>query len=525
MRHEPRSVAALTRGLVGPVVGPVVGLVVVLAVLLGATACGGTAAPPKQAAPLPTPSVSTPPPVPDVEATGLPVGVALTVTGTSVGTENGANLDFVSPVYSVEPAGRLDRAATLTVKLDNAVPTSTALVVASREAPGKPWTFQRGMLTPDQQHVRYATKSLHQLAVLSVDVDSALAAFQGDLPKGLTSGVDKDVAKPECAAKDTARELGYSVVATKNPTLHWCFGMQGDARVLTVTNRLLGPIQVAHPQVPVVTAAQVPPAYAPWIGVLGTTSDFLAPGRSATYNADLEPLAGLSISAGSNATIQSLRLLQSTVRALTLRLTSFGAGAANAGAAYKAFLAMPQCAKSLGRGSDALLAGCLSQAKLVRVFGARGVLLEPLLTAPSTPVLMRTLAQRLATTQPTTPQRIDVKRAAPDFTSLVGYWSGHTRLLAITGDGVAIETLSNGCCETVVKLTYQLTDPVTKGDASSAQAKITKVTLGNRKLIKGRVPKVGDTGVIRVNQGIIRSPYLKTSYCSPAKAKKGACGA
>jgi hypothetical protein len=476
---------------------------------------------------LPTPSASTPPPVPDVTATGLPVGVALSVTGSSPGTESGANLDFVSPIYSVEPAGRLDHPATLTVKLDNAVPTTTSLVVASREGAGKPWTYQPGMLTPDQQHVRYATRSLNQLAVLSVDTDSALASFQAELTKGLTSGVDKTVAKPDCAAKDTARELGYSVVSTKNPTLQWCFGLENDKRVLKVTNRLFGPIQVAHPKVPVVTAPQVPAVNAPWIDLLGTTSDFLASGRSVTYDADLEPLTGLSVSAGSNATIQSLRLLQATARALSLRVASFGARATNANTAVKSFLAMPQCSKSLGKGSDAMLAGCFSQPKLVRVYGARGALLTPLLTAPSTPVLLRTQAQKLATTQPTAPQQIDVRRAAPDFTALVGYWSGHTRLLAITGDGVGIETLSNGCCEIVVKLTYQLTDPVADAPAgtASAQAKITKVTIGNRKLIKGRVPRVGDTGVIRVNQGIVRSPYLKTSYCSPAKAKKGACGA
>ena len=41
---------------------------------------------------------------------------------------------------------------------------------------------------------------------------------------------------------------------------------------------------------------------------------------------------------------------------------------------------------------------------------------------------------------------------------------------------------------------------------------------------KGRVPRVGDTGVFRLDKGVVRSPFVKRLYCDGKAAKKGTCG-
>ncbi len=139
-------------------------------------------------------------------------------------------------------------------------------------------------------------------------------------------------------------------------------------------------------------------AWTHWSGALGTTNTFLAPGGSATFDADLEPVRGLILNAESAAAGQSLRLMQATVRAMVLRLTAFGLGRANVVNTVTALLARPQCAKTLTKGSAALLAGCFSKPKLVATFGSRGLLLAPLVAAPALPAFVHQQALGLAAT-------------------------------------------------------------------------------------------------------------------------------
>jgi len=492
-----------------------------LLVVLTATGCLGES---KKLALPPAPSISAAPTDLGIKASGLPDGVELAVTDTSVGVQTGAHLDFVSPVFTVEPSGTLAQPATITVELDNALPAATPVLVATRASADQPWAYQTGRLTEDQRHVEYTTTDLNQLGVLTLNVDAAVESLSTDIRNGLAAGVNKLVKPPTCDGRPEARLSGYSVTSTKSKALHWCFGLQGGKRVVRVTNRLRNPIEVAHPNVPVLKAPLVPGVFSPWGRFLGTTNTFLAPGRTATFDADLQPVTALFVSSDSSAMVQSLRLFQATARAIVLRLVGFGVGPATVGKTVDALLAKPQCRQSLGKGSDALLAGCFSPAKMASLFGSRAVLLAPLLTAPTTATFFRAQAQAMTVAQPEAQQRIDVKRAAPDFTAFVGLWSGKSRLLTISAQGLVTETVYDDAGKLVIQLTYQLTDPVSKAGTTSAPSTITKVKIGQRKLVKGRLPQVGDTGVTRVSQGVVRPPALQTTYCDAKKAKKGVCG-
>lgn len=499
-------------------------VLVALLVVLTLTSCMEQ----KRAALPPAPSISAVPQNVGVDVNGLPDGEDFEVTDTSEGVENGANLDFVSPVFTVEPAGELAQPVTVTVDLDNALPADTPIVVATRVSDDQPWTFKRATLSSDQQHVEYTTTSLNQLGVLSVNLDSAVAGFQADVPKSLATGVSKKVKQPSCDGRPEARETGYSVTATKGKALHWCFGLEDDKRVLKVTNRLVTPIQIAHAKVEALKTPAVPGPFTLFTGVLGKTDTFLAPGRTAVYDADLEPVTALMLSSDANATMQSLRLLRATTHAIVTSLVGFDQGPVNVNKTLTALLAMPQCRKSLGKGSDALIAGCFSTSKLTRLFGSRALLVAPLFSAPTSQVFFREQAVALASAQPAAQQRIDVKRVAPDFSAFIGLWSGKTRNLVIGNDGLGTETVFDAMGKMVITLSYQLGYPDAKTGATnsttSADTKITKVRVGRPKLVRGRVPRVGAEGTIRITKGVVDAPYLNVNYCDTAKARKGVCG-
>ena len=506
---------------------------VVCALVLTACGSSGPSAAPAPAGSFPTSSPSAEPTESPAEVTGMPVGVQAEVADESPGVENGDNLTFVSPVYTLAPAGPLTDPVTVRMRLDNAVPTRTRLLVAARTSSDAPWTYAPGRLTADHQHVEYTTRSLDQVGVLAIEHEGALSSLKDDVRSGLTSDVDRTVERPTCTDVDAARKDGYTVASNKSKTLFWCFGLEKDKRVVKVVNRRLAPVQVLHPDVSVVEAPGTAKGYAAWPGVLGTENAFLAPGRSATFDAELDPDAELSLTSGSGREGLSLRLLQATARALALRIEAFGAGTVNVPKTVSALLARPQCAKTLGTTSDAMVASCLSKRRLVKIFGSRALLVAPLVAAPSFSVFLDKQAATMLKDETDVVQRITVRRAAPDFTGFVGLWGGPYRLLTIDKQGVATEKVTDGT-DLIIKLTYQLEEspakgkgpakPAPKGGTSSVKATITSVKVANPKLVNGRAPRVGDTGNVTVSKGVLTPPYLGKNYCDPAATKKGACG-
>jgi hypothetical protein len=489
--------------------------------VLAATACMGD----RQAAtPAPAPSLSATPADPAVEVSGLPDGVEVEVTDSSPGIDIGENLDFVTPVLTLAPAGPVDGTATVRLKLDNALPTSVPVLVGVRQGPQDPWAFEQGRLSGDRSHVEFTATSLNQVGAVTVDVDGALASLQVDFSSVLGGAlVNAGVKRPRCAGTEEARQDGYSVSSWKKETVHWCFGLEGGKRVIKVTNRRLVPFEITHPDVGVLEAPRAARAWEPWVRVLGDANTVLSPARTVTYDADLQQDTNLVLSAESSATGQSLRLVQAAAGSLVMRLDRFGVRAPDVTESVSALLSVPKCAESLSQGSAAVLDGCLSPASLVQTFGAEGQLLVPLVAAPSFRYFYNEQSATLARqTRAEELQRILLERVPPDFAGLVGGWSGPTRSLTVTRQGQVFESYGSASGP-VIELVYQLSDPVVAGGRASARSTITMVKVNNRGLLNGRVPRIGDPGTIQLSKGVVVPPYLRTTYCNGAARQRGAC--
>lgn len=508
MGHTPLRRGALAHGL--------------LALLVGLTSAGCAAGGAKAIKP-PAPSISAVPTDPDITATGLPGDGDVDVTDSSQGDESGDSIDFVSPVYTVTPLGPLDQAARFTLRLDNALPANTPVIVATRKLERDAWTYHRGQITADQRHVAFRTTTLDQVGVLAIARDVALPSLRADIRTGLFPHQTKKATAPTCTQPKEARTSGYAASATKNTTLLWCFGLQKAKRVVTITNRWVVPVEVTHAGMGVVSAPPTPRAYSVWPTVLGTARTILPPGGTATYDAELEPRSRVTLVASSTDQAQALRVLQATSRALVKRLNDFGAGPVRPTPTLARFLAAPRCVNALKVGVDAVARHCFSTTQLRRSFGSRSLLLEPLMSGSYSSVFFSRLGRQLSTAAAGQRQRVSVRRVAPDFTALVGLWSGTARLMTVTAQGVVTETLQDGSA-LVVRLTYQLADPVTRDGTTSADATLTAVKVGKRNLLIGAVPRVGATGRLTLRKGVITPPYLKTSYCDGKAAKKKTCG-
>jgi hypothetical protein len=405
------------------------------------------------------------------------------------------------------------------------------IFVMSRKTSSDPWTYLPGTLMSDQRHVEFTTTHLSDFAVMVMDLEGALQSFQQDLKSRLGFSINRKVEKPECDEPEEARKDGYSVISTKGrKTVFWCFGFENDRRVLRVVNRRVLPIQVAHADAPEVPpAVETPKTWLPWAGVLGDEATFLPPGRTVTYDADLEPTKRVMISAATDSTAQSLRALHAMTAALALRMNGFGAGKIKTVDTVASLVARPQCSKALGLGADKMLEGCFSRRKMMATFGSRGMLLGRLTTDPTTKLFLRQQFKAIALdVQQNGDQNILVRRAKPDFTKFVGSFTGEARSMVVNSEGLVFESANNinekdGAIERVADVTYQLSEPRTENGVSRAQAVVTKVKIYDRKAFRDGVPKVGDQGVFRLEKGQVRSPFVKRLYCGNA-AKKNACG-
>lgn len=496
-----------------------------LALLVGATAlaCSGN----QPATTLPPPASGAAPtadPDPEIQAFGMPEGVDLGAGSSVVGPRVGGHLDFVSPVYTLDPAGPVPRPVIVRLRLDHALPSATQVLVATRQTASQPWVYQPGVLTRDLRHAEYTTKDLYDVGAVSFDVETARDGLESAVRSYLVAPpATAGSAGPSCAAHADALKDGYAAKSSKARTLLWCFGLENNQRVLKVTNRTATPVVVAHPGVPVVTPPAGAASLGGWRGILGSSDTLLPPGRTAVYDANLQPRTELAVSATSGPKDQSMMLLAAQVPAFVLSLTRFGAAPPDAAKTLAAVLAKPECSRSLGRSSEAILAACLSAATLTSAFGPPALLLNALVQKPAYRVFLRTQATALTAAAAGVAQRIVVSRVPTDFSGLSGNWSGPGRSLTVTSAGLVTETIHDSNGALVIRMTYGLQKPVTQAKVSSAQATLTSVRVGNRGMLNGPLPRVGQKGTITVRQGVVTPPYLRTNYCNAKTARQGTC--
>lgn len=114
----------------------------------------------------------------------------------------------------------------------------------------------------------------------------------------------------------------------------------------------------------------------------------------------------------------------------------------------------------------------------------------------------------------------------PILTEFVGTWSGHTRLLTISNSGLGKESISDGCCTSVLDLTFQLSDPQGIGvKKARATATVTAVRLGPGWYANTPPPVVGQLGMLTINGGVITDHISGTTFCDSAKTSTSTCGA
>ena len=557
---------------------PAIAALPLLALLAG---CGGGAEPRAQAT---SPTTTTSPAAdadPAVEVVGLPDGTTAEVTDSQPGDLPREYISFVSPVYSVTPTDVLQAPVVVRVRLDNALPRSTPVFVATRPSesqgttddgfspgsdpdptpgsasaspsssasdpsspsssssssgasvgaqPGESWAWTQARLTSDLRHVEFTTTRLGDIGAVTIDRAPVLAQLRTDVEAALEPGLDRSATAPTCTGESDALQDGYTFEQGAGGSLGSCFGLEGRTRVLRVTNLRDVPVEVTHAGLPVVpgSTTATPAAWLAWVSALDGAKDgptVLAPGSSAAYAVALEPAADATLSTTSGARAVTLRVLRATVGALAKRLELFGTGAADGDAVLAALVAKPPCAAALARGADGLVEGCLSPTRLARALGSRSLLLDDLLAAKPVRAFLREQVQTVtAQVADTEQQDVAVRRGAADFSTLAGRFTADGRTLTIGAGGVATERVTDGPQKPVIELTYELTDPTLTSGMTTASAKLVNVTLYDKALFAGRVPQVGDTGTLTLVRGVVTPPFLSTSYCDADAGKRSACG-
>ncbi len=117
--------------------------------------------------------------------------------------------------------------------------------------------------------------------------------------------------------------------------------------------------------------------------------------------------------------------------------------------------------------------------------------------------------------------------ARTSLAPFVGTWYGHTRTLTIGPTGTAKESISDGCCDRVIRLTSRLSRPRRIGDSLVATATVVRVRVFDRSAFTAghRPPRVGDRGRFTLRRGVIVERLTGTTYCNPRASRLGRCGA
>ena len=114
--------------------------------------------------------------------------------------------------------------------------------------------------------------------------------------------------------------------------------------------------------------------------------------------------------------------------------------------------------------------------------------------------------------------------AIPSFSAFTKSWYAHTSFLTVSRTGAVDESVGDGCCDPIIDLRYQLSNPRQEGSAWAADAKVTWVKL-HHYTDRRPPPKVGDTYQVRVENGFFY-PFSISDwrYCDQA-VQPGQCGA
>ncbi len=438
-------------------------------------------------------------------------------------------MQFVSDLYDLGPSGQLRSPATVTIRLSHAVPANDVVLVATRETTSQPWDYLPGSLTADRTGVTFTTSHFSIFGVLMYDLDQAIQTFKTDFVDGIDGGATSTVAQPACQNEQAARGGGYTITSDNTDTVYWCFGEDGTGhRLLKVTDHRRYPLLVAHQGMSVVNDAYDWGQWSSLSRLDSGSNAIIAPGGTAVFNADLNPGGSESIQTQIDGLGQSLYALQTGLTTLVEILTRFGAGSGvTAVEIADKILGSQSCATSIGKGSGDIIAGCFSAADILDAFGAKGLLLAPIMVAgPIIAFFHSELNAIVDQFNGHSNYRIMITRAKPAVTiaAFTGQWIGHTRDITIASDGRGTESVGDGCCDQIVDLAFQLSNPQGTPNDATATMTITSVQVHDW-LDPQPPPRVGQQATLVLNGGVITEPLTDTNYCDYAAGAQGTCGA
>ena len=138
-----------------------------------------------------------------------------------------------------------------------------------------------------------------------------------------------------------------------------------------------------------------------------------------------------------------------------------------------------------------------------------------------------TTAAAAATTTAATATRTTSTPSTVSFKAFTGEWVGHTRMVDVSSSGRLEEHVGDGCCDPVIDLVLQLSNPRRSGGGwvATSQVLSAKVHPG-WKQTGLPAPKPGDAGTVTIGADHILVDSITTNgFCDPDKTAPGTCGA
>lgn len=491
--------------------------------LMAMTGCSHHIPPPVAGQDLPDPSAgesspassASPQPPAGVRVTRLPPHQHVAVADTDVGrwpdpstsgqstsaSSGSLGVGLGSHVYSLTPSSPLQNPASIQLTLTQPVPSGRTVVIVTRRNVSRPWTYLPATLESGRTRVRFATTQLGLFAALLVEPDVLFAQFSKAFVDGLGTVTTADVPRPSCSGGSRARGNDFTVTSAGAQAVYWCFGYDvqaaGQRRVLKVVNRRDHLLLLSHRNMTVLTNENDRRSVAK-LSRRDPNHVWVKPRGTVTLNADLQPGHSEEARTGMNRLGQGVSALQLGVGALLSVLEHSGAGAhARAADVVDKMLAVASCASAVPKGARALERGCFSSSALVAGFGSAGVLVAPSMGVGE---LADLVTSEFRAIDDDVKHRdafsLVVRRKPVSLAAFRGTWYAHTSGVVVSTSGHVTESIGNGCCDPVIDLEYQLSNPRKSGQGWVADATVTKVALHD--VTDTHPPSLGRTYPVRV---------------------------
>jgi hypothetical protein len=117
--------------------------------------------------------------------------------------------------------------------------------------------------------------------------------------------------------------------------------------------------------------------------------------------------------------------------------------------------------------------------------------------------------------------------ATASFKPFVGEWVGHTRFVSVSRSGRLEAHVGDGCCDPIIDVVLQLSNPRRDGNAWAATTRVVSATAHAGWKQTGRpAPEPGDRGTVRVGADhILVESITGNGFCDPDRTAPGTCGA